>query len=159
MNELLIIFSVPRHHRLEEGCGTVEGGVEDPGDEGQRCSGSAQDRDGRASRDKVTISPTLYKQLLHAKNPIAHKRQSSQAGFCAFGICARKSCAKTRWWNWPLRSSLDVTIKQLSETRQEIEKTRNECQDFMKKFREEEDARIKWVNDVFGKVPTLSQKK
>jgi hypothetical protein len=41
------------------------------------------------------------------------------------------------------RSSLEATIKQLTETRQEIEKTRNECQDFMKKFREEEDARIK----------------
>jgi hypothetical protein len=39
------------------------------------------------------------------------------------------------------RASLELTIKQLSDTRQEIEKTRNECHDFMKKFREEEDAR------------------
>jgi hypothetical protein len=39
------------------------------------------------------------------------------------------------------RLSLDATIKQLGETRVEIEKTRTECQDFMKKFREEEDAR------------------
>ena len=41
------------------------------------------------------------------------------------------------------RVSLEATIKQLSETRQEIEKTRNECQDFMKKFRDDEEARIK----------------
>ena len=41
------------------------------------------------------------------------------------------------------RTSLDATIKQLSETRQEIEKTRVECQDFMRKFREDEEARIR----------------
>ena len=47
------------------------------------------------------------------------------------------------------RSSLDATIKQLSETRQEIEKTQVECQDFMKKFRDEEDARNRYTQSVF----------
>ena len=42
------------------------------------------------------------------------------------------------------RSSLEATIKQLGETRQEIEKTQIECQDFMKKFREEEEARNRY---------------
>jgi hypothetical protein len=41
------------------------------------------------------------------------------------------------------RANLEATIKQLGETRQEIEKTRNECHDFMKKFRDEENAKLK----------------
>jgi len=41
------------------------------------------------------------------------------------------------------RANLETTIKQLAETRQEIEKTRDECHDFMKKFKDEEDSRSK----------------
>ncbi len=40
---ILPIFLVSRHHGLEEGCGTLERGVKDPGDEGQRRGGSTQD--------------------------------------------------------------------------------------------------------------------
>ena len=40
----------------------------------------------------VSISPTVYVQLLHAKIPKAQIQQSTQAAFCAFGICRRKSC-------------------------------------------------------------------
>ena len=39
-----------------------------------------------------SISPTFYKQLVCSQIPKAKKRQSSQAAFCTFGICLRKSC-------------------------------------------------------------------
>ncbi|KAJ1498475.1 hypothetical protein HMI54_012641, partial [Coelomomyces lativittatus] len=39
----------------------------------------------------VSISSTFYKELLRVQIPKAQKRLSSQAAFCAFGICKRKS--------------------------------------------------------------------
>ena len=45
----------------------------------------------RRIADQGSISPTFYEQFLRAQIPKA-QRQSSKAAFCAFGICARKSC-------------------------------------------------------------------
>lgn len=66
------------------------------------------------------------------------------------------------------RANLETTIKQLAETRQEIEKTRDECHDFMKKFKDEENARNKYlafrfflfkIFYLFWKIsPSLEQK-
>ena len=44
------------------------------------------------SINHVSISPTFYKELSHTQIPKAKKRPSSQAAFCAFGICTCKSC-------------------------------------------------------------------
>ena len=41
------------------------------------------------------------------------------------------------------RENLDATIKHLSETRAEIDKTRKECTDFMDKLRNDEDDKLK----------------
>ena len=43
-------------------------------------------------RDTWSISPTFYSQLLRLQSPKAQKRQSTQAAFCTFRICKRKSC-------------------------------------------------------------------
>ena len=39
-----------------------------------------------------SISPAFYIQLLRMQIPKEQKRQSTEAAFCAFGICAYKSC-------------------------------------------------------------------
>ena len=44
-------------------------------------------------KDYGSISPTFYEQLLRSQIPIAQKRQSGQAAFCAYGICACNSHA------------------------------------------------------------------
>ena len=41
------------------------------------------------------------------------------------------------------RENLDATIKHLSDTRSEIDKTRKECTDFMDKLRNDEDDKNK----------------
>ena len=41
----------------------------------------------------VSISSTIYEQLLCTQIPKAQKRLSSQAVFCTFGICKHKSCS------------------------------------------------------------------
>ena len=43
------------------------------------------------ARTQGSISSIFYEQLLHAQIPKSAKRQSTQAAFCAFGICERKS--------------------------------------------------------------------
>ena len=41
------------------------------------------------------------------------------------------------------RENMDAAIKHLSETRAEIDKTRKECTDFMDKFRNDEDGKLR----------------
>ena len=50
-------------------------------------------RSKNAERARGSISPTFYEQLLRSQIPKALKRLSTQADFCAFGICGRKRCA------------------------------------------------------------------
>ena len=44
----------------------------------------------QGSKDQGSISPTFDEHLLRMQIPKAQK--DSQAAFCAFGICALKSC-------------------------------------------------------------------
>ena len=51
---------------------------------------------GAKKTDLGSISPTFYEQLLHVQSPKAQKRRSTQAAFCAFGICMHKKlCVNT----------------------------------------------------------------
>ena len=55
-------------------------------------------------KTKAQFHQCFYAQLLHLNIPKVQKAAWLDCLFCAFGICACKSCTLTRWWNWSLWS-------------------------------------------------------
>jgi hypothetical protein len=59
----VFVFSVPRHHCFKEGCRSLQGRIENSGNESKRRGTTAKNRNRHSSRNKVMIE-ILYLQFI-----------------------------------------------------------------------------------------------